>query len=191
MSKTFQTVHKPTTNHKQGWLMLGVVLGVAVLFGAVVLPKISPGGDASAVSGQPAPDFALPVIFNGDSGNRVRLADLRGKAVVLDFWASWCEPCRQEAPILDAVARHLRGKGVVFVGINTGDRRENAIAFAKSRDLSYTEAFDDDGRVAEDYGVQALPTLVVIDRQGRIVAMLTRLVPKNEVEALVAKALSG
>lgn len=183
---------KQTTNTKQGWILLVSVLFVAALFGAVVLPKISPSaGASSAVRGQPAPDFALPVIFNGDAGNRVRLADLRGKAVVLDFWASWCEPCRQEAPILDAVARHLRGKGVVFVGINTGDRRESAIAFAKSRDLSYTEAFDGDGHVADEYGVQGLPTLVVIDRKGRIVAMLTRLVYKDEVEALVKKALSS
>lgn len=183
---------KPTKNVKRGWVALGAVLVVAVLFGAVVLPRIAPDQSAGgAMKGQLAPDFSLPVIFNGESESRIHLADLRGKAVVLDFWASWCMPCRQEAPILDSVARSHRGKGVIFVGINTGDQRQRAIDFAKSRNLTYTEAFDTGGHVADAYGVQGLPTLVVIDPKGRVTAMLTRLVSRSEVEALVDKALSG
>ncbi len=111
-------------------------------------------------------------------------------AVVIDFWASWCAPCREQAPIVDDVARRYRGKGLIVVGIDTGDERDAAVRFAQSRGLSYAALFDS-GDVAAAYRVDGLPTLVVIDRNGRIVTTRRSVVRREDLEQLVEEALSG
>jgi cytochrome c biogenesis protein CcmG/thiol:disulfide interchange protein DsbE len=95
-----------------------LILAVSFLFGLIVLPRLDPG--ASALLGQPAEDFALPVTHGGDPTSRIRLSDLRGQVVVLDFWASWCKPCLEQIPILAQAATAL-GERAILVGINTGD----------------------------------------------------------------------
>ena len=168
-----------------------VVIGVAVLalfLGLVVLPYLRPA--RPEMLGAAAPDFTLPVIHGGEPASRLHLADLRGKAVVLDFWASWCLPCRQQAPIVDQVARRWDGKGVVVVGVNTGDEQADAMQFAADEKLSYMSVFDD-GSVAQAYRVRAMPTLIVLDRQGKVLAVRQRVVRRSEIEQLVEDALKG
>jgi cytochrome c biogenesis protein CcmG, thiol:disulfide interchange protein DsbE len=179
---------KQTTNVKQAWVTVALVLGVSLLFGWIVLPQIRPG---SGMAGKPAPDFTLEVISGGEPGSRIKLSDLRGKAVVLDFWASWCIPCKEQVPIIDGFARAYEGKDVVVVGVNTSDDRADALGFLKGRNLGYPSVLDADGRVAMAYGVRGLPTLLVLDRQGRITEVRTGVVPRRELEALVGKALGG
>ncbi|MEB2310931.1 MAG: TlpA disulfide reductase family protein [Sorangiineae bacterium] len=162
-----------------------LALGAALVVG-VILPRVWSRRRARAV---PAPDFVLPVIYNGEEGSRVRLSDARGSAVLLDFWASWCGPCQEQAPIVDELARRYRARGLVVLGIDTGDEQEAAIRWAQSRKLSYAVAFDG-GEVAAAYRVEGLPTLVVIDRRGRIVATRTRVVSEAELSRLVDEALA-
>ncbi|MCA9593421.1 MAG: TlpA family protein disulfide reductase [Myxococcales bacterium] len=178
---------KPTSNVKQAWVLGLLVVIVSGLFGLIVLPRI--GREKSAMEGLTAPDFALEVIHGGDPGNRIRLSDQIGKPVVMDFWASWCKPCREQAPIIDAFAK-AHPDDVVTMGINTDDRREDAIAYAKSAGLSYPAVFDEGSKVASTYGVRALPTLVVIDTKGRIFKMHTRVTEREELEKMVADAKS-
>ncbi len=178
-----QKAHDP----RQAWVTAGLVLGVAAFFGAVVLPYAKPA--KSALVGGAAPDFALPVIHNGEPGNRMKLSDQRGKAVLVDFWASWCAPCRAQAPILDGVARRFGSSRVVVIGVNTNDDQGNALDFAKTANLSYTSLHDAGGVVATSFGVRELPTLVVVDREGRVVAVKTRVVREKELERLVHEAL--
>jgi cytochrome c biogenesis protein CcmG, thiol:disulfide interchange protein DsbE len=180
---------KETSNPRQAWSTILIVLGVSMLFAFVVLPYLKP---KSALQGKPAADFALAVIHGGEAGSRLRLADLRGKAVVLDFWASWCVPCKKQAPILDALARKHEAKGdVVVVGVNTSDECQAALEFARGHDLSYTVLFDEDYQVAAAYAVTGLPTLVVVDRSGKIVAVRRSVVREKELEELVGQALGG
>ena len=123
-----------------------------------VIPLHSAAGTAVA------PGFTLP-LFDGGS---FRLADHRGQVVVLNFWASWCVPCRSEAPRLEAAAQTYQPQNVVVVGVNTQDRESDARAFIREHGLSYPNGSDSDAAITVDYDVTGLPTTVVVDRQGRI-----------------------
>ncbi len=175
---------KPTQNPRQAWITLAMVLVVSGLFGLIVLPRI--GGKTSKLEGLAAPDFALEVIHGGDAGNRIRLSDLQGKPVVVDFWASWCGPCKKQIPILDQLAKDR--PDIHVIGVNTDDRREDAVNYAKSKGLSYPAVFDEASKVATAYGVRGLPTMVLVSAQGQIVAVRSRVVPREEIEQLVASA---
>ena len=108
------------------------------------------------------------------SGDTLRLSDLYGQVVVLNFWASWCGPCVTEMPAFDRVYNDYRERGVTFLGIDTQDVELAARAFADRIDVSYPLAIDDSGRLVAEFGrvgsdrVFALPTTVIIDADGRV-----------------------
>ncbi len=180
---------KETTHPRQAWSTLLLIIGVSAFFAFVVLPYIRP---KSKLEGIAAPDFALSVIHGGEAESRIRLSDLRGKTVILDFWASWCGPCRAQAPIIDTVARRHEAAGdVVVVGVSTSDERSAAIQFAQSQNLSYPMVFDDKNQVAAAYSVTGLPTLVIVDKGGKIVAVRRSVVREKELEELVGQAKGG
>jgi cytochrome c biogenesis protein CcmG/thiol:disulfide interchange protein DsbE len=169
-----------------------LALVVVVVVGFALLPRVFRRSGAGV--GRDAPDFTLALVANGESlgesRSTVRLNDLRGQAVLLDFWATWCQPCRLEAPIVDQVARRWRDRGVVVVGVDTdapgeGDPRQ----FALSRGLSYPIAHDGAGEAARAYGIEDLPTLVVVSRLGKIVAVRHGLTDDAELDRLVRQAL--
>jgi cytochrome c biogenesis protein CcmG/thiol:disulfide interchange protein DsbE len=170
-----------------------LALMAALLAGLAILPRLFPRRDAPLV-GSEAPDFRLEVVANGGDvareGTFLGLRDLRGSAVVLDFWATWCGPCRAEAPILEEVSRRWRDRGVVVVGVNTdrsdqGDPRR----FALSRGLSYPIVHDESEAVSRSYEVESLPTLVVLSRTGRVLAVRTGITDDREIERLIRQAL--
>jgi thiol-disulfide isomerase/thioredoxin len=178
--------HKPTSSPRHAWVTLALVVIVSSLFGLIVLPKL--GGRGSSLQGLPAPDFNLEVIAGGEAGNRIHLGDLVGKAVVLDFWASWCGPCRQQAPIVEAFSKAHSARDVVVVGVNTSDTRADALEYLRSTTLSYAMALDEDGKVAMAYGVKTLPTVVVVGKSGKITAVRQSVVRRSELEDLVSRA---
>jgi thiol-disulfide isomerase/thioredoxin len=177
---------KETQNPRQAWTTLLLVIAVSAFFAFIVLPYIRP---KSPLEGVAAPDFALGVIHGGDVNSRIRLSDLRGKTVILDFWASWCGPCRVQAPIVDTIARRHESAGdVVVVGVSTSDERNAAIQFARGANLSYPMVFDDGNRVAAAYSVTGLPTLVIVDQAGKIVSVRRSVVREPELEELIGLA---
>lgn len=111
-----------------------------------------------------APSFALTLF----DGKVIRLDDLRGKVVFLNFWASWCVPCRAEAKDLEAAWKKYKDRGVVFLGVNIQDKEENARAFIEEFAISYMNGPDTGGKIAIDYGVWGIPETFFIDRHGRI-----------------------
>jgi len=169
---------------------LGLVL--VLVGGFALLPRVF-GKREPAIVGHDTPDFTAPLVANGQGvgdGKEVHLGALRGHAVLLDFWATWCEPCRIEAPIVDGVSRRWRDQGVVVVGVDTDGRDQgDPRAFALAKGLSYPIAHDTSGEAQRAFGVEALPTLVVISRTGKIVAMRTGITSSEELEQLVRKAL--
>ena len=113
-------------------------------------------------SGSPAHQFEL-TLFNGET---LRLSDLRGSVVVLNFWASWCPPCRWEMPAFERIWQEYRDQGVVFFGIAISDEEEKARSFAQKAGITYPLALDPTGNLAVTYRALSLPTTFLIDRQG-------------------------
>lgn len=135
-----------------------------VIVGVLLVYRMASGG-THPLTGKMAPDFTLPQL-NGES---VSLASHRGKdVVVLDFWASWCPPCRDGLPVLDKLSRDYSGKGVVIYAVNIRESKGLLTEFANLNKLSLPMLLDDTGVIADDYGVQGIPQTVIIDRNGRI-----------------------
>jgi cytochrome c biogenesis protein CcmG/thiol:disulfide interchange protein DsbE len=116
--------------------------------------------------GGPAPVFSLRRL---DGSGKVDLASLRGKPVVLNFWASWCVPCKGEAAALEAAYRRYHSQGVVFLGIDYHDVTGDARAFVSHHDVTYPTVQDGSGMVGDRYGITGVPETYFVDRQGRLV----------------------
>ena len=174
---------------RRSFNIAAVVLGVGVLFGFTLLPKLA--RPHNAMIGKPAPEFTLPSISPESQGDRLALSSLRGKTVILAFWASWCGPCRAEAPGLDHLSKRLADRNVVVLGVNTDDKMENAQAFARSAGLSYPLLHDPNGEVGAAYGVSSLPTLFIIDKEGKIAAVRSGLTDEGSLEELALGAQQG
>src|SRR5712691_3815331 len=110
-------------------------------------------------------DFRLPDVR--DPGATVALSDFRGRPVVVNFWASWCVPCRREMPDLEKVYERVKDR-VVFLGVDHEDARADALQFLAETRVRYPIGYDPEGKVARDYGLFGIPTTLFVDAQGRI-----------------------
>lgn len=117
--------------------------------------------------GQVAPDFSLAV-WNGASGQKVSLASLKGKPVAMNFWASWCDPCQQEAPVLEQAWHTYAPHGIVFLGAAIGTSQSDGMKFLQQHGISYPCGSAPDA-VSVSYGIVAIPVTVLINSKGSIV----------------------
>ena len=152
-------------------------------YGMTREPKYIP----SPLFGRFAPPFTLS-LFDGAT---LRLEELRGKVVFVNFWASWCPPCRQEARLLEATWQQYSGKGVAFVGVNIQDNEERAREFLREFGITYPNGMDHGSKIAVDYGVWGLPETFFIGRDGRITYKHTGAIESDTITAKLDEALSG
>ena len=152
--------------------------------------RTPPTGQSGATRvGKPAPPFAMELY---DGGGRVRFSPDSGMPVVLNFWASWCPPCREESPLLERTWRQYEGRGVLFVGVDTQDTEVDARAYIEEFGLSFPNGLDADGEITVAYGVVGLPVTFFIGSDGvvkrRWVGALTESQLLPWVEELAAAA---
>lgn len=174
-------------NHKKSnyviWLsILGAVI-LIIIVAAVIIDTAAHSGTNNPVNvtttaeknvapsvktgnkiGEAAPDFTLKTT----DGQEIKLSDYRGKNIILNFWATWCGPCRFEMPAFQAIHEKWAKEGVVLLAINTQDGAANALSYAESNNFTFVMPVDVPGKVAELYGVRGLPTSFIIDSEGII-----------------------
>ena len=109
-----------------------------------------------------APDFTL----KGEDGNTYRLKDYRGKVVILNFWATWCPPCREEMPSMERAWRQIKDKGIVMLGINVGEDADTIFEFTGQYSMTFPLPMDINGEVVKQYPIRGLPTTYIIDPAG-------------------------
>ena len=134
---------------------------------ATALPRPTPVTIRTGQEPEPAADFRIDLL----SGEELALSDLRGKVVVLNFWATWCPPCREEMPSFESIYREYQDREVVFVGVAVADTEERARDFVEGVGVTYPIGLDPGG-IAESYRVTAMPTTFFIDREGTITRKL-------------------
>ena len=159
--------------------MIGPALALVVVGGVVAVEIATSGGGPSS---RPAPALPTHVL----SGHRVDLASLRGRPALVNFWASWCGPCKQEAPELRRFDRGI-GDRAALVGVDWNDSEQNARAFIAQSHWSYPVLRDPSGAVGNAYGLTGLPTTFVLDPSGNIVQTL----PGPQTVASLRRALGS
>jgi len=172
-------------------LAVQVVAVIAVLALAPRLVARASGGSVSSVAqGSAAPNVSAAVLANAPEGlvnpAQVDLAALRGRIVVLDFWATWCGPCNVTSPILDAFAKAHAAEGVTVLGISQDNDAEDVTSWLVRHKVSYVVAHDGNGSAGRAFAVSNLPTLVVVDREGNIRARRVGVTQRGELERILA-----
>jgi thiol-disulfide isomerase/thioredoxin len=176
-----------------------ILLGAVALTGCAGTNSVQSGpgdSDSRYVAGdnssqllktrKPAPQVQGTTL----DGKPFKLADLNGKVVVVNFWASWCAPCRAEAPSLEQIYEKNKASGVRFLGVDIKDGQDNAKAFVRTFKITYPSLYDQAGQIAlafRDIPPNAVPSTLVIDRQGKIAARVIGSVPYSRLQDLVTK----
>ncbi|HEV2075266.1 MAG TPA: TlpA disulfide reductase family protein [Thermoleophilaceae bacterium] len=184
--------------------MLG--LFVALLSGGFLAQAPDDRVDQALARGEPSapPELSLPVLRRGQLGSRlsrslapaladgrVDVQELRGTPVVLNYWASWCLPCREEAPLLERSWRGQRDRGVLFLGVNMQDITGDARAFMREFDVSYLNVRDPSDRTARRWGVTGLPETFFISARGQVVGHVIGVVSPEQMRRGLAAARTG
>ena len=137
--------------------------------------------------GEAAPEFSLELM----GGGGITSDELEGRVVMLDFWASWCAPCREEAPVLAQVYAEYRDRGVEFVGVNLWDNAGDAEVFLQQQGHKYPNGVDEGGKIAISYGVRGIPEKFFIDRQGRIVRKFSGPMTEDRLRLILESMLAN
>ena len=163
-------------NWKRSLIGLGIAAPIVLLLGYGLTRD--PRFIASPLPGRAAPEFALPSLEAGDS---ITLSSLRGSVVVVNFWASWCIPCRDEHPILLEASRAYQPKGVKFIGIAYNDKPDDSRRWLQELGKDYPSLIDQGARTAIDYGISGVPETFILDKQGVVAFKKFGPITANEI----------
>ena len=145
---------------------------LALLLTQLLIP--APHAVSDPLVGHPAPDFSLAMLRPFTGKSTLSLSNFKGKPVVLNFWASWCAPCKEEMPLLESTWKQVQGKDVVFLGVDFQDSNSAGINFLQANSVTYPIVLDADGSVAFKYGVTSLPQTIFINQHGTVMSRVPR-----------------
>ena len=202
------TEHQNASAMSRG-LRLFVALAVVGFIGLLVYgiaaqaPETTIDDALAAKRPVTAPAFDLDVLEGGRLGRlapvwgraaadgRVKLSELRGTPLVLNFWASWCDPCREEAPLLQTGWESARPRGVLFIGLDIQDVREDARRFIRQFGQDYPHLRDPEKATGREYGITGIPETYFVSRSGRVVGHVIGVVNEQQLQAGIRAALAG
>lgn len=185
---------KGLTKKQRSWIYTGFFVALIIVLFVVnnsgsepeqgpYPPNYVPAAQRNSVT---APDFNLPTT----DGKMLRLSDYRGKVVIIDFWATWCPPCRKGIPDLIDIKKKYGPKGVEIIGVSVDtDTKNEVIPFIKEKGINYPVVYGNQNVYMQYGGIRAIPTTFVIDKEGKIVASYEGLVPKVTYENHIKKIL--
>jgi thiol-disulfide isomerase/thioredoxin len=177
-----------------GMLALALVTLVVIQSCATSNPDSDRGAGkgAQAIQLEPAPKvghLAPDFVLKDLDGNTIRLSDLRGKMVFINFWATWCPPCRAEMPEIEAVHQEYKDKGVVVLGVDISEPESTVRQYVQQGGFSWPIVLDSTGKVARDYQIAAIPTSFFLDREGVIRAVNVGAMTSRAMEEKLAEAM--
>lgn len=179
--------HEPTADPKQQravmiWRIV-IVVGALLFVGLLAWRLIQTNTSEHRADGA-APDFE----FTTFEGETISLAELRGQGIVLNFWASWCDPCREEADLLEQTWRREEANGIVFLGLDYLDQEPAAKAYLAEFDITYPNGPDLRSEVARRYGIKGVPETFFIDPEGKITdTVIGPITSQQQLDQLLAK----
>jgi len=199
-TRSSEPADRPRPRRRRGWiLILAGVLTVGLVAGLLVA-VLGGGSDsggttrpgsvsgAGAEVGSPAPDFQLPAL---DGHGDERLADYRGRPVIVNFWASWCNPCRKEFPLLKQALRDHRAQHLAVIGVTYQDIPSDSRAFVKQKQATWPQGIDDGGAVASAFGVRAIPQSFFVRADGTIAARVFGFTNESALARPLTQLLGG
>lgn len=145
-------------------IVLLIIVGIAAYSMGIIGPK---GGSNMIVAEElkEAADFTLSDLL----GNEITLSSLKGKVVFLNFWATWCPPCRSEMPSMQSLHEKMKGKDFVMLAVDVGERKEGVRSFIDKNDYTFTVLLDSNHEVSIEYKIAGIPTTLLLNKEGKIV----------------------
>ncbi|WP_100402427.1 thiol-disulfide oxidoreductase ResA [Bacillus sp. FJAT-42315] len=170
---------------KQRFIMRSVILAIlAIAVGYTLYTNLTKEARGTLQVGDEAPDFVLTDL----SGEKHQLSDYKGKGVFLNFWGTWCAPCKEEMPHMETVSKEFKDQGVEVLAVNVGDSELQTKNFAKQYGLTFPIAIDTTKEVEKAYGVSRLPATYMINAEGKVEEIVVGgLVKEEQVRALFEK----
>lgn len=185
---------RSAATHRPVARRLAPVLGLTLLTALSLGLAAGCGGREAAVGsedllevGAPAPDFRLASLDAGELGPQ----DFEGQVVLVDFWATWCVPCRAQAAVLEPLYEEYRGKGVQFMAVSLGEQEDTVRRFVAANPMPYPVLIDPEDGLTYDLGVVALPTLLVIDRSGKVAYFRPGIIEEGRLRRVLDGAGAG